>query len=329
MLVVCMLYTVKSVLNYFNKQGSTVTMAALDISKAFDKVNHYVLFSKLLDRRVPLCMIKVLVCWYGKCNAVVRWQSSMSHVFVINAGVRQGGVLSPLLFSVYMDNLIDKLEACGYGCKVHGVYAGCILYADDIILLAHTSYAMQKMLDVCSEESISLDLKFNVNKSVALRVGPRWRTLCAPLTLGSTALRFVQSTKYLGVYLKSDVKYSCSYGHLKLRFYSCFNALFSRSKASNSELVTTEVLNTVCIPMLTYALEVTDPNKTATSMLNNLINRAICKIFNCCDSDTVNDVKHFLDVYDIRTVYQERRTAFLHKTSLLDNNVLRTVLVCC
>jgi len=73
----------------------------------------------------------------------------------------------------------------------------------------------------------------------------------------------------------------------------------------------------------------TDPNRTVfTSMLNNLINRAICKIFNCCDSDTVNDVKHFLDVYDIRTVYQERRTAFLHKTcSLLDNNVLRTVLV--
>jgi len=98
----------------------------------------------------------------------------MSHVFVINAGVRQGGVLSPLLFSVYMDNLIDKLEARGYGCKVHGVYVGCMLYADDIILLAHTSYAMQKMLHVCSEESISLDLKFNVNKSVALRVGPRW-----------------------------------------------------------------------------------------------------------------------------------------------------------
>ena len=44
------IYTVKSVLNYFNKQGSTVTMAALDISKVFDKVNHYVLFSKLLDR---------------------------------------------------------------------------------------------------------------------------------------------------------------------------------------------------------------------------------------------------------------------------------------
>ena len=127
------------------------------------------------------------------------------------------------------------------------------------------------------------------------------------------------------VYLKSDVKYSCSYGHLKLRFYSCFNALFCRSKAFNS-IVTTELLKTVCIPMLTYALEVTDPNRTVTSMLNNLINRAICKIFNCYDSNTVKDVKHFLDVYDIRTLYQKRRLAFLRKTSLLDNYVLQTVL---
>jgi len=84
-------------------------------------------------------------------------------------------------------------------------------------------------------------------------------------------------------------------------------------------------LKTFCIPVLTYALEVTDPNRTVTSMLNNLINRAICKIFNCCDSDTVNDVKHFLDVCDIRSLYQ---LAFLYVTSLLDNSVLRTVLVC-
>jgi len=67
-------------------------------------------------------------------------------------------------------------------------------------------------------------------KSVALRVRPRWGSLCAPLTLGSTALRYVESTKYLGVhvYLKSGAKYSCSCGHLKLQFYSYFNALFSR-----------------------------------------------------------------------------------------------------
>jgi len=63
-------------------------------------------------------------------------------------------------------------------------------------------------------------------------------------------------------------------------------------------------------------------------MLNNLINRAICKIFNCYDSDTVNDVKHFMEVCDIQTLYENRCLAFLHKISLLDNVVLQTVLMC-
>ena len=74
-------------LNCFNKQGSTVSMAALDIPETFDKVNHYILFSKLLDHRIPVCMIKVLMCWYGKYNG---WQNSMWHVFMTQSSDRHG-----------------------------------------------------------------------------------------------------------------------------------------------------------------------------------------------------------------------------------------------
>ena len=61
----------KEVLNYCNKQHSTINVAALDISKAFDNVNHFVLFNERLGRSVPVCLAQVLVCWYGKCSAVV------------------------------------------------------------------------------------------------------------------------------------------------------------------------------------------------------------------------------------------------------------------
>ena len=73
--------------------------------------------------------------------------------------------MSPLLFAVYtcIDAIVRKIEQSGYGCKIHGLLAGCILYAGDMILLAQTSHDMQFKLDTCQSEIVALDLQFNVS----------------------------------------------------------------------------------------------------------------------------------------------------------------------
>ena len=83
--------------------------APLDVSKAFDRMNHYGLYIKLMERNIPRVFLDVLLCWYCKCYAVVRWGSFVSQQFHILAGVRQGGVLSPTLFAVYIDSVIKKV----------------------------------------------------------------------------------------------------------------------------------------------------------------------------------------------------------------------------
>ena len=255
---------------------------------------------------------------------MVRWNGGTSRFFHIFAGVRQGGILSPLLFAVYIDVIVHKLEQSGYGCKIHGLYIGCILYADDMILLAQTSHDMQCMLDICQSEIVALDLQFNVSKSVVMRVGPRWNACCAEFVLGTATLKFVDSVKYLGVYFKSGKKFSCTYDHLKLRYYSSFNALYSRSKSSNSELVSIELVKSFCLPVLLYGIEVTGPRKSAFNMLNNLINRAVHKIFNISDNSVIQDIRDFVGLCNTELLHRQRHEKFLKKTYSLMHPVLQT-----
>ena len=63
----------------------------------------------------------------------------------------QGGALSPILFSVYLDDLFSKLQESGIGCKMGNSYAGCLAYADDLSLLSPTKKGLQKLVELCEE----------------------------------------------------------------------------------------------------------------------------------------------------------------------------------
>lgn len=76
-------------------RGSTVSACALDLSKAFDRVNFSCLYVKLMDRNVPKTFLTIIICWYSKSYACVKLGSMLSEVFVIKKGVRQGVCYRP------------------------------------------------------------------------------------------------------------------------------------------------------------------------------------------------------------------------------------------
>ena len=116
------LYVINEAVNYMTENSSTVNLCFVDLSKAFDNVNHSVLFMKLLKKGLPICFIRLLLNWYNKCLCCVKWGSAVSRLFLVSQGVRQGGVLSPILFCVYVDDALSKLNDTDFGCCIRGFF---------------------------------------------------------------------------------------------------------------------------------------------------------------------------------------------------------------
>ena len=96
----------------------------------------------------------------------VQWShDNLSRGFTVSNGVRQGGVLSPFLFAIYLDSLIDELSLSGVGCRWWWMFTGVFCFADDIVLLAPCTSALRHMLSPCSAYATSHGLIFNLDKT--------------------------------------------------------------------------------------------------------------------------------------------------------------------
>ena len=198
-------WLVMEVASYYLRQGSPIIATLLDCSKAFDKCVFSSLFTKLMDRNLPPIVVRALVCVYEEQRGCVKWSGVRSSEFSITNGTRQGSVLSPCLFSVYLDDLLKRLRNLGLGCHMGGVWVGAAGYADDLILLAPSRTAMQRMLNVCKEYAEEYNLQFSTDPNPALS-----KTKClymcghmdpvypVPLQLGDHELPWVQHATHLG-----------------------------------------------------------------------------------------------------------------------------------
>ena len=91
-------YTLKRTVEYYTGRNSHVFVCFVDLSKAFDKVNYWKLFLKLLDDGCNYTVVKLLAYWYSHQEACVRWRNSLSSFFTLGNGTRQGGFCPPACF---------------------------------------------------------------------------------------------------------------------------------------------------------------------------------------------------------------------------------------
>jgi hypothetical protein len=232
------IFTLKEVINFYKCYSSNVYACFLDASKAFDRVNHWHLFSKLLKRGMPKLVVRFLMAWYTTQKYVVKWGSYLSMPFTVSNGVRQGGILSPILFNVFMDDLSRMLSKLNVGCYMNSVCFNHLLYADDSVLLAPSPSALQKLVNVCVNFARDSDMVYNLKKTVCMCF--KWKSnhnvYIPEITLNGAALNWKGEQKYLGVILTESLADDSDMKRQMRAIYASGNTVIRRFKACSDNV---------------------------------------------------------------------------------------------
>ena len=117
-------------------------ICAMDPSKAFDRMNHYALYTKLMQRNVVIFLLCITEKWFTMTESCVMCGRQFSNVFRPKAGVKQGGVLSLVLFAIVIDDVIKRIISSRLGCNISLVCTSIVVYADNIILIVPSVHAL-------------------------------------------------------------------------------------------------------------------------------------------------------------------------------------------
>ena len=232
---VCVL---KEIILKYTNDNSFVHCAMLDLSQAFDKININKLVSKLRASETPKLVVDIIEYIY--CNSYVRvaFGDSLSKEWKLGNGVRQGGILSPLLFNFYLNSMINEISKLRVGCQLNYSMFNIICYADDIVLLAPSRNGLKVLIDTAYLCLVKLGLRLNTSKSnyIVFR-NPKSKSPQTSMEINGVDINKVFNCTYLGISISDDLNISSDLDRLLNTFLKQFNSFYGRFYFMNQQIL--------------------------------------------------------------------------------------------
>ena len=192
---------------------------------------------------------------YKGLYGAVAWKDRLSRWFPVQQGVRQGGILSPLLYLVYIDGLIQQLRKSGAGCRVLCRYTGTLVLADDVVLIANRAEELQSMLQTVYKYTKQWHYDINPTKSAVVICNPGKRTANTQWNFGPNTIPVQTSHPHLGI-LRSSARSD----HTHQIFQTGNRSLYSLTgtgayRRGLSPVIISSMWKTFCVPRMLYGVE--------------------------------------------------------------------------
>lgn len=251
------IFASQEIIARYMNEGSTVHMCLLDLQKAFDSVEFPVLLDRLFAIGINGKTWRLVRNWYegGTCSVLVDGAISMP--FTIERGVRQGSVLSPTLFNIVMDPLLELLESSGLGLCVNGLYGGAYLHADDVRTLSASVSSLQAQINIVLNFAKGNFLQLNPSKCEIVSFSQSNNIQHPICEIEGEVLQASGTAKCLGYQWNHDLsaKPSVEYNVTKARKSFFAYGSMGLFQGDLSPLSGRSMVDTCILPILLYGAE--------------------------------------------------------------------------
>ena len=221
-------------------------------------------------------------------------------------------MLSPDLYSIYVDKLLTRIKKLNKGCYYLNRFAAALFYADDMCVIAPSIKGLKSLLKLCESYCIEWDIGLNAKKSWNLYFGKK-TSIPHKIILNGNKVEWVEEWPYLGVTLKSGKIFDCSVVDRVKKFYRCANAILRIDGRSN-DMVMLHLMETHCVPLLTYAIEIVHVvNRDERRQLRVAYNPVFRKLFGYLWSESVSNLQAFFSRPTWEELLEGRKNSFISR----------------
>ena len=239
-----------------SKKGQKIFSCFVDFRKAFDSVPRDILFTKLANIGINGKFFNILKSLYENDVCRIKLDNGISNTFLATQGVKQGCILSPLLFNIFMADLPDRLS--NDSCKPVKVdelnKISCIIWADDIVLLSETEEGLQCMFNNLSKYTKENRMEINADKTKGMIFNKSGKFFRRSFTFDNELIFTTNSYKYLGFIVTPSGEITSGLKDLKDRALRAYYKL--KKKMGNyfrlHPNITLHLFDTLIKPILLY-----------------------------------------------------------------------------
>lgn len=248
-----------------------------------------------------------------------------SEFFPVLQGVRQGGLLSGLLYLVFINDMLVDLEKCNKKTGVYHIASCSPALADDISCIGTTPLCLQRMLDICADYAHRWRFCFNANKSCVMQfsLNPREVRVTYDWHIANSVLPVAEEYTHLGIALNSKFRSTERTSNACRKGKNSYFALNGVCDKSTHPCVLLKLFKSIVLPTVLYGCEMwTSLKSNDIAALNRFQHFIVKRILDLKTSTRSDMCQSILGLHTITSSIETKKLYFLQKLCSLDDNFL-------